>query len=93
MIVSSFWNNEKQLIETIISDTRDGTKPTIVGVTRYINQYCPVEKRLINGVDSLNVQYVHARLEKLVADRPIGYSDNNGENAVMPKEPKFKTKF
>lgn len=94
MIVSSFWNEKRKGIETIISDTFDGKVPTIDAVRKYIDKYCPVEFRLINGADSLQINYINARLEKLVTDRPVGYSDDNGDNAVMPKEPnKFKTKF
>lgn len=93
MIVSSFWNEKRKIIETIVSDTFDGQIPSVKAARKYIDTYCPEEFRLINGVDSLRVHYIHARLEKMITNHPIGYCDLNGDNVVMPKEPKFETKF
>jgi hypothetical protein len=47
---------------------------------------------MIDGVDSLSINIINAKIEFINATVPIGYSDNDGSNAKMPKE-KFITKF
>lgn len=92
MIVSAFYDSRKKKVETIISDTRDGTPANKNGVKAYIDKYCPLEFRMVDGVDSLSINVINAKIEFINATMPIGYSDSDGSNAKMPKE-KFITKF
>ncbi len=92
MIVSAFYDSRKKKVETIISDTRDGTPANKNGVKAYIDKYCPPEFRMIDGVDSLSINVINAKIEFINETVPIGYSDSDGSNAKMPQE-KFVTKF
>ncbi|AWY07104.1 hypothetical protein KNT92_gp202 [Klebsiella phage Mineola] len=92
MIVSAFYDSRKKKVETIISDTRDGTPANKNGVKAYIDKYCPPEFRMIDGVDSLSINIINAKIEFINETVPIGYSDSDGSNAKMPQE-KFVTKF
>lgn len=92
MIVSAFYDSRKKKVETIISDTRDGTPANKNGVKAYIDKYCPPEFRMIDGVDSLSINIINAKIEFINETVPIGYSDGDGSNVKMPKE-KFITKF
>ena len=63
MIVSAFYDSRKKKVETIISDTRDGTPANKNGVKAYIDKYCPPEFRMIDGVDSLSINVINAKIE------------------------------
>jgi len=59
MFVSSFYNSKTKKSETFISPHPGFTREMVKG---YIDKYIPVEFRVVNGVDSLNIVKIDAEL-------------------------------
>ncbi|QFR55870.1 hypothetical protein JC221_224 [Yersinia phage JC221] len=60
VFISSFYNGKYKKAETVITPIRPDSNYSESDMRAYIESYVPVEFRMVNGVDSLNIILIDA---------------------------------